>query len=1012
MNAPEAPQTQAPLIDVEDLLSRLKPFQRATVDHAFRRLWTDDDAVDRFLVADEVGLGKTLIAKGVAARAIDTLSKRKPSVTIVYICSNNQIARQNLERLRELTGGQAQQNAGRITMLPQTMGRAAAEGVNLIAFTPGTSLRLGNATGRVEERALLHWMLSHIVDRLWLMQEPVIDYFRGGVGYERFASRLESDGSKPTLDEEQITDFAHHVRTEPGPFGGTLLEDLLGELDHWLAGDPFTGDSFSGDRLTDEANRRRTAMIGELRMTMAHTAVSRLAPDLVILDEFQRFKDLFPGASSGRVPDQSDAQRLAQKIITNKGAKSLVLSATPYKMFTLPDELDEEDHYQDFHDTIGFLAGPERARRVAQHLADVRRGMLRGTDEGRRTAQEATRVATAELQRVMSRTERLGATAVSDGMLQEMAIPPLELRSQDLEVWTANDRIGRHSHGLDMFEYWRSSPYPVNLMDPSAYLAHHRVLDKAKDQDGELAALLRAHRRGLLSWRNVREFRVSDPGNPKLRAMTDAAMDRGVWKLAWLPPSLPYVTPGGPFAAEGARTYTKRLVFSAWGVVPKAIAALFSYEVDRRLSEFSPRQTDGSPTRYDSSRSTRPLDFAVTDGKLQNLPHLALLHPSTVLARIGDPLEIARELGEELPIDRDRLVEIVEARIQQKLDALDLPTGEKDGQTSGWYGVAPYLLDQTLDLKDPGLRGVVDERGEGEEAASRYGDHVAFALAPDLETLGAPPDDLAHVLAKIAVAGPGVCALRALSRATGEQTPSTASACAGPPSAWQKACAPCSTGRRSGRPYERPPTRASMTPTATGSGSSDTASTATCRRPSTSTCTPSSTPWACSPTNPTTGPRSSPHGSAPPPASAPPRTTSMSSAPTALRSTSRCTASTRTSPLGSDARRTPIRLTTARPAYGTASTHRSGLSSSRVPRWDRRAWTSTPTAMRSCIGTCPAIPSTWSSAKDACTGTKATRSGRTSPTGTARPRSPKTTRIHGPPSSTLPRPMNRTTAMA
>src|SRR5699024_5799998 len=61
---------------------------------------------------------------------------------------------------------------------------------------------------------------------------------------------------------------------------------------------------------------------------------------------------------------------------------------------------------------------------------------------------------------------------------------------------------------------------------------------------------------------------------------------------------------------------------------------------------------------------------------------------------------------------------------------------------------------------------VVDERGEGEEAASRYGDNVAFALAPDPETLGAPPDDLAHVLANIAVAGPGVCALRALRRAT------------------------------------------------------------------------------------------------------------------------------------------------------------------------------------------------------------------------------------------------------
>ena len=47
----------------------------------------------------------------------------------------------------EHTGGQAQQNADRITMLPQTMGSAPPGGVDLIAFTPGTSLRLGDATG-------------------------------------------------------------------------------------------------------------------------------------------------------------------------------------------------------------------------------------------------------------------------------------------------------------------------------------------------------------------------------------------------------------------------------------------------------------------------------------------------------------------------------------------------------------------------------------------------------------------------------------------------------------------------------------------------------------------------------------------------------------------------------------------------------------------------------------------------------------------------------------------------
>uniref|UniRef100_UPI00373623D7 helicase-related protein n=1 Tax=Brachybacterium vulturis TaxID=2017484 RepID=UPI00373623D7 len=206
---------------------------------------------------------------------------------------------------------------------------------------------------------------------------------------------------------------------------------------------------------------------------------------------------------------------------------------------------------------------------------------------------------------------------------------------------------------------------------------------------------------------------------------------------------------------------------AGWSVVPKAIAALFSYEVDRRLSAYAPRQSDGSSTRYDSTRPSPLLRFAVTDEKLLNLPHLALLHPSVALARLGDPLAIARESGEHLPLDRDQLLETVTAQIQRKLDALDLPIREKKGQTAGWYGIAPYLLDRALNLEDLSLRGAVDGETEGEEAASRYADHVAFAVDPDWETLGAPPEDLARVLAMIAVAGPGVCALRALGRATG-----------------------------------------------------------------------------------------------------------------------------------------------------------------------------------------------------------------------------------------------------
>src|SRR5699024_5816821 len=471
--------------------------------------------------------------------------------------------------------------------------------------------------------------------------DRIIDYFRDAVGFERFADRLEWDWSRPALDDDLVDEFTRALRTETGPFGGTLLDDLFDALDTWLGSDEVTHDMWW----------RRRRMIGALRMAMARTAVSRLAPDLVILDEFQRFKDLFPGARSTGDEHYTDAQQLAQKIIMHRSAKSLVLSATPYKMFTLPDELDAEDHHQDFHDTVAFLAGLERADLVEEHLAAVRQGMLEGTADGHRLAVEATRRAQAELRRVMSRTERLGSAAVADGMLREMEMPSLELRPQDLEVWTAADAIGRRAHGMDMFEFWRSSPYPVNLMDPSAYIAQRRTLELANSDDEDLAALLHRHQRGMLSWDDIRHFREIDPGNPKLRAMIDAAMDRGIWKLAWLPPSLPYTAPGGPFASDGAQSFTKRLVFSAWSVVPKAISALFSYETDRRLSAFAPRHGEGAAALYDGQRSSPLLRFAVADGKLLNLPHLALLQPSVALAQLGDPLAIARELGEELPLD-------------------------------------------------------------------------------------------------------------------------------------------------------------------------------------------------------------------------------------------------------------------------------------------------------------------------------------------------------------------------
>jgi len=144
--------------DPDRIRAELKDFQRATVDYVISRLYDPATPTRRFLVADEVGLGKTLVARGIVAEVIDRLWDTTKRIDIVYICSNQQIARQNLRRLNVLDLP-ATDLPDRITLLPRALKQLGRQKVNLVAFTPGTSFNLGYRVGRYDERAVLFRML-------------------------------------------------------------------------------------------------------------------------------------------------------------------------------------------------------------------------------------------------------------------------------------------------------------------------------------------------------------------------------------------------------------------------------------------------------------------------------------------------------------------------------------------------------------------------------------------------------------------------------------------------------------------------------------------------------------------------------------------------------------------------------------------------------------------------------------------------------------------------------------
>ena len=164
----------------EIVLSGLKDFQRRTVEHVFERL-RDPNGSRRFLVADEVGLGKTLVARGIIAKTFEASRKKgQRRVDVVYICANSVIAAQNANRLA-IPGLKGFATPKRLTLLAKELKRFSDDGLNILCLTPGTNFEMaGSRRGIVMERAVICRLLAGAKE-LALKKTPLENIFRIGI---------------------------------------------------------------------------------------------------------------------------------------------------------------------------------------------------------------------------------------------------------------------------------------------------------------------------------------------------------------------------------------------------------------------------------------------------------------------------------------------------------------------------------------------------------------------------------------------------------------------------------------------------------------------------------------------------------------------------------------------------------------------------------------------------------------------------------------------------------------
>lgn len=755
----------------EEVLDRLTTFQRNTVNHVIGRFY-GDDPTDRFLVADQTGLGKTMVARGVIARTIETLQHRSDidRIDIVYICSNQDLARQNVRKLN-VTKEKPVDVASRLTMLAKDSTRfppiatGGPKAVNLVSFTPGTSFSRGWATGTAEERAMLYLVLEQcglFPKATFRRSKAPYRFLRATLGSaERFSEHVDWLRTEMHDEVDPRVVAAYAAALDRVRDDGTTLRE---ETEEMIA-------LHSRREVVD--NSRST--IGRLRANLARESIQLLSPDLIILDEFQRFRDL--------LDESSEAGELAHYLFRYRDegceshAKVLLLSATPFKPFTYAEESQaDDDHFNDFQEVVRFLAdgGPD-ADDIDTALAAYRRDLVAGhlPTQSRNTAREA-------LLRVMVRNERPDIGADVESRTWPVDVPSPEDLCGYVALRELTDAVG----GQLSMEYWKSAPYFVNFMD--AYKVGAKVRESLKEpQDAPTtrAALGRTQR---LSRADIDSLQPFPLGNARMAALAARTVEAGWWKLLWVPPSLPYIEPAGPYAEAMAASMSKLLIFSSWSATPTAIASLLSYEADRLMA--GPRKGMSAKEQADDERNRRRrLQYAVRDGRPAAMNALALFFPMPSLADLADPRDFARRAGR--PLTAAQLQSEVTAQLREH----NAESGAAGGRASVWFealrrpGAIPDELlsdEDTIREITTALSGAESDEAEDDSPdtaeapddgtpnrGSRLTAHVRLAL----EARGAQQDrtvddDVLAAVAGIAAHSPANIAYRTLRRLRGTST--------------------------------------------------------------------------------------------------------------------------------------------------------------------------------------------------------------------------------------------------
>lgn len=655
-----------------------KDFQRYSSDAIYKNLFGNHSKNDHFLLADEVGLGKTVITKQVISRLYDNNSKNR--IYVYYVCNNLTLADQNrkrlipgtLKRLHDNWEEQFLVKADRLSLLHLEPEKDENKRLRIISLTPQTSLKIDRMRGNRTEKELLFNVLSYGKGSEY--KEFIHAFFRGmlknplypynsGTSFSILKTFLENSSliiEKKETTVKKILDLIYNnwyqiidARTR------NSFKETYKDLDQLRYNKIHA--YFNNEHLTKNRTIIIKHLIKELSVLNFNQDYAGLSNfnQLVVLDEFQKFDDI--------LELKEDRNSIASEMFKN--SKVLIVSATPYRAYSEK----AEQHYEEFKRVLQFLFDGQRSCNASESVDEILNLLQTYHEQVTKYFEKSdadkndlrisildkkTKIET-KLKAVMVRTERYHF--IKD---KQKGINTFPIDIRDTSVFCSKDKISEgilkssikeyrwlsseklFNNSYDTISYWKSGDRLLNFMDPANYKFIGRIFEHGKDNKLELIkkheAYIAEHlnnnqtenkEKYLLSADHIKNLEPITVNNEKLDyLLKEFIPSKAVGKYLWIKPSFTFYK--DEFFDKESEGFRKVLIFSAWNFVPAYIASMTSYH---HTAEFYNKLKAIDKERFNNPESLSTSSLNKIKISEKQFQAVRILYPSYFLSLLPLP---------------------------------------------------------------------------------------------------------------------------------------------------------------------------------------------------------------------------------------------------------------------------------------------------------------------------------------------------------------------------------------